>query len=152
MWLAPSSVHSLWPNAVPDFLDIQCSCPHENKKILLRLHSKTACAGQARVLAEQVEEMDILSGCVGWQLEAARSLPGNAVFGGQLCLRLGPLFRLQLLLPTPGSAPKEAQARLELVSPGAPSCLPCCKSSDCSASLPGPGAVFCTHPCSASCN
>ncbi|BDA49326.1 probable kinetochore protein spc7 at C-terminar half [Coccomyxa sp. Obi] len=62
----------------------------------------------------KVEEMDILSGCVGWQLEAVRSAEGNAT---ELCLRLGPLFRLRLTLPGPGTAPQAAQARLELTTP-----------------------------------
>lgn len=63
----------------------------------------------------QVEEMGILSGCVGWQLEAVRSTEGNAA---ELCLRLGPLFRLRLTLPGPRTAQKVAQARLELTTPG----------------------------------
>ena len=67
--------------------------------------------------------MDILSGCVGWQLEAVHSTEGNAA---ELCLRLGPLFRLRLTLPGPETAPKLAQARLELTTPGDLGCQLSC--------------------------
>lgn len=63
--------------------------------------------------------MNILSGCVGWQLEAVRRAEGNAT---ELCLRLGPIFRLRLTLPSPGSAQEVAHARLELTTPGTLSC------------------------------
>ncbi len=68
-------------------------------------------------LLAQVEEMDILSGCVGCQLEAGHSGSEGSPCIRELCLRIGPLFRLQLQLPASGT--NKYCARLELVNTGA---------------------------------
>lgn len=70
-------------------------------------------------MAVQMEEMDILSGCVGWQLEGLHAIEGNAAGGRELTLLLGPLFRLRLLLAPPAASPATAEAVLEFASPGA---------------------------------
>jgi hypothetical protein len=61
----------------------------------------------------QSEELDILAGCVGWQLEGAQLRSKE----GALSLRLGPLFRLRLALAAPDQA-TTARGRLELTRPG----------------------------------
>jgi len=70
-------------------------------------------------MALQMEEMDILSGCIGWQLEGVRAVESTAAGCRELTLLLGPLFRLRLLLAPPAASPATAQAVLELASPGA---------------------------------
>ena len=65
--------------------------------------------------ATQGKELDILEGCVGWQLEAC-----SAGVDGQrtMSIRLGPFFRLHLAFaPVPDQAPT-AHGCLELTHAG----------------------------------
>lgn len=63
----------------------------------------------------QGEELDILEGCVGWQLEA---VPAGDIAKGALCIRMGPFFRLRLTFtPVPDQMPT-AHGCLELTRPG----------------------------------
>lgn len=63
----------------------------------------------------QVEELDILQGCLGWRLE--RVARGQAD-DSELVLRFGPLYRLQLLLRAQDPGTWVVHHQLELTRPG----------------------------------
>lgn len=63
----------------------------------------------------QVDELDILAGCTGWQIERLAVKAGH----GELALRFGPLFRVNIFVgPGPSGAGMQAQGYLELTRPG----------------------------------
>ena len=62
----------------------------------------------------QAEEMDILAGLVGWQLESLQRIKGSS----EIRLRMGGIFRLHLSITPVGLDASAVHGSLGLLNPG----------------------------------